>query len=322
MKTLNKINQTVGVLRLCAMMLGVAILSAMSLSSCSDTQKQTNETAQQSTTTQTNTTNDGVANANTSTETQTASNTLTIYDATIIIAPKTALPEKFCGKFTVQELVRTLYTQHLKPDAHSTLTIKDMLVEPIDNAASSGKAREYIAVVKTIGGDNNDGNCSLDIFTFREGNAQPVITHISYNPDFDDVDLKSVEYNKYRIAENEFALAVEWKVNQSDAQHKQQSTMLSLFRVQNDTMSPLFELATSNIIKNNPVGGEEFENITEDTAALETMNTWGKELYSLLVTRTVARKSNLEGDKQSETKRTKTLYQWDGERYVETNQLL
>ncbi|TAE29081.1 MAG: hypothetical protein EAZ92_07055 [Candidatus Kapaibacterium sp.] len=318
-------NNTPGALIRGFVILGAASFCAISLPSCSDTQKQTAQTEQQSVTTQTNTPQDGAAsttNAIAETKTNAASNTLTIYEATVIIAPKKPFPEKFCGKFPVQELVRTLYTQHLKPDASSTLTIKDMLVEPLGNEATPNESPKYIAIVKTVGGENNDGNCSLDIFTFREGNVQPVIAHLSYNPDFEDVDLKSVTNQKYRIAENEFALAVEWKVNQSDAQHTQQSTMLSLFRIHHDTMIPLFELATSNIIKNNAVGSEEFENITDDTATLETMNTWGKELYSLLVARTVTRKSTLEGDKQAETQRTKTLYQWDGERYVETNQLL
>lgn len=294
----------------------VSVIVLVSAFGCSEAPKQTAQTTAE-TPSQTQAApssgQNGVAQA--SANNDAPSNTLRIYDATVLIAPKQQFPDKFCGKFPVHDLVRTLYTAHLKPDATSTVTVSEMLVEPLDTAQHT-----YIAVVKA---SNEQGNTSLDIFTFREGNAQPVIAHYSYTPDFDDISLKAAYNRKFRISDTEFALAFEWNAKEADDRQTQQTTMLSLFRLRNDQMQPLFELCTSSKIGNNAVGTEEYETLTEDTSSLETMNTWGKELYSILVTRTVSRKSTMEtGNRGTETKRTKTLYQWDGERYVETNQLL
>jgi hypothetical protein len=243
------------------------------------------------------------------------STTFRIYDATIIISLTKPLPTKLCGKFDIDELVRTLYTPTLKPDETTTLTISDILVEPFDTAAHT-----YMAVVKTA---INANECMIDVFTFREGNEQPVISHVAYDPDFDDIELGAAHSHTYRITDTEFALAFEWSASQTDAQHTQQTKMLSLFRVQGDAMLPIFELCIYNKSSNNAVSTNEYESQTEDKATLETMNTWGKDLYSILVTRTITRKNTFEASKNSaESKRTKTLYQWDGERYIETNQLL
>ncbi len=241
--------------------------------------------------------------------------TFKIYDATVVIAPAKPLPTKLCGKFAVDELVRTLYTPTLKPDETTTLTIGDIVVEALDTAAHT-----YMAIVKTA---TNADDCVIDVFTFREGNAQPVIAHVAYNPDFDDIELGTAHSHTYRITDTEFAVGFEWSAKQTDAQHTQQTTMLSLFRVQGDVMLPIFEVCTYNKASNNAVSAGEYESQSEDKATLETMNTWGKDLYSILVTRTITRKSNIEiSGRANESKRTKTLYQWDGERYIETNQLL
>jgi hypothetical protein len=284
-------------------------------SGCTDTAKQTAQNTPQTEATTVIPASQGQDNSSVAnTNSAAVSNTLKIYDATVVLALTQQFPEKFCDKFPVQDLVRTLYTTHLKPDDTSTLTISGMLVEPIGT-----EPQTYLAVVKTA---HSSDACTIDVFTFREGNEQPVIAHLSYNPDFDEIDLKSVQNKKYRITDTEFAIAFEWNGYQTDAQRNQRTTMLSLFRVQNGIMQPIFELCTSNTAQNNAVSSDEYETLTEDKASMETVNTWGKELYSILVTRTVSRKSTIETGSRNETKRTKTLYQWDGERYVETNQLL
>lgn len=293
----------------------VSVTSSYFVVGCSDTQKQTaQETIQNIPESSAQLATEQSPAAQQIPNEQNTLNSFKIYDATIVVSPQKAFPEKILGKFIPNELLRTLYTSELKPDETSTLTVRDMLVEPLDTEQGT-----FVAIVKTA--TKND-NCILDVFTFREGNEQPVVAHVAYNPDFDDIDLKAAYNKKFRISDTEYAIAFEWNASQADAQNTQRTTMLSLFRLQNDIMKPIFELCVDNKISNNAVNADEFEAITEDKATLETVNTWGKELYSILVTRTASRKSALETNSVGETKHTKILYQWDGERYVETNQLL
>jgi hypothetical protein len=100
--------------------------------------------------------------------------------------------------------------------------------------------------------------------------------------------------------------------------------MLCLFRAQNDIMQPIFEVCTATNAVKTAASESENDVITEDRATIETMKTWGKDLYSILVTRTQSRKSsgNNNINTRSETNKSKTLYQWDGMQYIQTNQLL
>ena len=296
--------------------LALSVSCVLLVVGCSDTPKQTAEAQQDSVQgTQSITVGQYSAMADAAMVRSSSATTFKIYDATVVIALAKPLPAKLCGRFAIDELVRTLYTPTLKPDETTTLTIGDIVVEALDTAAHT-----YIAIVKTA---TNADDCVIDVFTFREGNEQPVISHVAYNPDFDDIELGAAHSHTYRITDTEFAVGFEWSAKQTDAQHTQQTTMLSLFRVQGEVMLPIFELCTYNKASNNAVSTSEYESQTEDKATLETMNTWGKDLYSILVTRTITRKSTIEtSGRSTESKRTKTLYQWDGERYIETNQLL
>lgn len=246
--------------------------------------------------------------------------TLTINEATVVLAFEKQMPEKICGRFAPSDLITTLYANEIKPDDRSTFTITDVQVTQLNAAAHT-----YMAVVKRdkIG---HDDECVLDIFAFRDStNTNPVLAHTTYEPEFADVNITSVQQKKYQITDEEYALAFEWTATQTIENKEQKTTMLCLFRVQDDMMQPIFEVCTyTNVGDEGNTDEIEYEKTLEDQASIETMKTWGKDLYSLLVSRTQTRKSGSGSNTNSrtETRKTKILYQWDGMQYIQTNQLL
>jgi hypothetical protein len=244
---------------------------------------------------------------------------LIINEATVVLAFEKEMPEKICERFAPDELVRMLYANEIKPDDKSTFTITDIQVTQL-NASS----RAYMAVVKRekIG---NSEECLFDIFAFRDStNTNPVLAHTTYEPEFADADIVGVQQKKYQISDEEYALSFEWTATQGSDEQPQTTTMLCLFRAQNDIMQPIFEVCTATNAVKTAASESENDVITEDRATIETMKTWGKDLYSILVTRTQSRKSsgNNNINTRSETNKSKTLYQWDGMQYIQTNQLL
>jgi hypothetical protein len=247
-----------------------------------------------------------------------APKTIKVNEATLVLAFEQPIPEKLCNMFVPEELIATLYATQIKPDETGTLIIEDIDVGELNPATKT-----YMAVVKTVKEGGDKGDCILDIFAFRDTNsAHPVIAHAQYEPEYPDVEVRGVQGRKYQISDTEFALAFEWTHEQHDAQSWRNSTMLCLFRVNGDAMEPLFELCTANKSGSDLVESGGYETGSEDRATLETMKSWGKDLYSILVTRTQTHHSTAESGDRTETHKTKTLYQWDSVRYVQTNQLL
>lgn len=244
---------------------------------------------------------------------------LRINEATVVLAFTKPQPEKICGRFIPAELITTLYANEIKPDDRSTFTITDIQVTELNAAAHT-----FMAVVKRehIGSGND---CIFDVFAFRDSTeSKPVLAHTTYEPEFANAEITGVQQKKYQITDDEYALAFEWTATQLIEGKQQTTSMLCLFRVQDDMMQNIFELCTySNVGDDVATEGGEYETALEDRASLETMKTWGKDLFSILVTRTQTRKSAAaEPVSRSETRKTKTLYQWDGMQYVQTNQLL
>ncbi len=241
---------------------------------------------------------------------------LRINDAIVVLAFSKSQPEKICGRFLPTDLIITLYANEIKPDDKSTFTITDIQVTQLNT-----NAQTYMAVVKR---ENGDG-CLFDVFAFRDSTqSNPVLAHTTYKPEFDNAEITSVQQKKYQITDEEYALAFEWTATQQTDGKQQTTSMLCLFRVQNEIMQNIFELCTySNVGDDAETEGGQYETALEDRATLETMKTWGKDLYSLLVTRTQTRKgSSAEPGNRTETRKTKMLYQWDGMQYIQTNQLL
>jgi hypothetical protein len=248
--------------------------------------------------------------------------TIRVKEATLVLAFNKPVAAKLCNKFVPEELLATLYESQIKSDETGTLVIEDISVGALDVATNT-----YLAVVKTAKEDDADedgtGNCVLDIFAFRDTtSAHPVIAHTQYEPEYPDVQLGGIQGKKYQISDDEFAVAFDWTHEQRDVQSVRTSAMLCLFRINGDVLEPLFELCTSNKLSSNLVENGKYEIISDDRATLETMKTWGKDLYSILVTRRQTLQSTAEAANHAEKHTTKTLYQWDGTRYVETNQLL
>lgn len=247
-----------------------------------------------------------------------APQTITINEATVVLAFEKTPPEKICGRFVPSDLIRTLYSNEIKPDDRSTFTVTDVQVTQLNAAAQT-----YMAVVKREKAGNTD-ECLFDIFAFRDStNTNPVLAHTTYEPEFADADIVGIQQKKYQITDEEYALAFEWTATQGSDEHPQTTTMLCLFRVQNDIMQPIFEVCTATNAGTNPAASE-YNTSTEDRATIETMKVWGKDLYSILVTRTQTSKREGENgvNARSETRKTKILYQWDGMQYIQTNQLL
>ncbi len=255
--------------------------------------------------------------ANNSSFAQTAPQSITINEATVVLAFEKAVPEKICGRFVPSDLVRTLYSNEIKPDDRSIFTVTDIQVTQLN-----ANAQTYMAVVKREKIGNAD-ECLFDIFAFRDStNTNPVLAHTTYEPEFADADIVGVQQKKYQITDEEYALAFEWTATQGSDEAPQTTTMLCLFRVQNDIMMPIFEVCTATSAGN--TSASEYDAVSEDRATIETMKVWGKDLYSILVTRTQTRKNAGDNNTntRSETRKTKILYQWDGMQYIQTNQLL
>ncbi len=242
---------------------------------------------------------------------------LTINEATVVLALTKPATEKICGRFAPADLVTMLYANEIKPDDQSTFTITDIQVTQL-NASS----QTYMAVIKRkkLG---SESECVFDVFAFRDSTrSNPVLAHTTYEPDFDDAEITGVQQKKYQITDEEYALAFEWKASQMTDGREQKTTMLCLFRAHEGMMQPLFEVCTYTNAANQ---NDDASNAsTEDRATLETVKTWGKDLYSILITRTQARKASSGGDSEqrTESRKTKILYQWDGMQFVQTNQLL
>lgn len=242
---------------------------------------------------------------------------ITINEATVVLAFEKAVPEKICGRFVPSDLVKTLYSNEIKPDDRSIFTVTDIQVTQLNATAQT-----YMAVVKRKKIGHTD-ECLFDIFAFRDSTTtNPVLAHTTYEPEFADANIIGVQQKKYQITDEEYALAFEWTATEGSEEVAEKTTMLCLFRVQNDIMQPIFEVCTSSSAGS--TSASEYDAITEDHSTIETMKVWGKDLYSILVTRTQTRKN--EGDNtanpRAETRKTKILYQWDGMQYIQTNQLL
>lgn len=248
-----------------------------------------------------------------------APQSIVINEATVVLAFAKTVPEKIYDRFVPSELVRTLYANAIKPNDRSTFTITDLQVTQLNASAQT-----YMAVVKREKIGSAD-ECIFDIFAFRDSTTtNPVLAHTTYESEFADADIIGVQQKKYQITDEEYALAFEWTATQGTDEQSQTTTMLCLFRVQNDIMQPIFEVCTATNVGETASNQEEYDVSTEDHATIETMKTWGKDLYSILVTRTQTRKSGSEksANNRSETHKTKILYQWDGMQYIQTNQLL
>lgn len=244
---------------------------------------------------------------------------LRINEATVVLAFTKPQPEKICGRFIPAELITTLYANKIKPDDRSTFTITDIQVTELNPSAHT-----FMAVIKreSMGAETD---CIFDVFAFRDSTQQkPVLAYTTYEPEFAHAEITGVQQKKYQITDDEYALAFEWTATQITEGKQQTTSMLCLFRVQDDLMQNIFELCTySNVGDDASTEGGEYEVVLEDRASLETMKTWGKDLFSILVTRTQTRKSAAaESTSRQETRKTKTLYQWDGMQYIQTNQLL
>lgn len=242
--------------------------------------------------------------------------TLHINEATVTLAlgeapaGKRQLAEE---KFSVPELLRTLYARAIKPDDRVSYIVSDVRI-----AALNTQARTYMAVVKrSVAGEAQP---VFDVFAFQDvDSANPVLAFTTYTPDFTNADIAGVQQKKYQITDNEYALAFEWKTD-----HQGEKTqMLCLFRADAKaaTLELIFELCVYTNVLDNELSASEYAKQGEESASIETVKTWGKDLYSILVTRVQTRYQNFPNAKPV-TRKTKMLYQWDGARYVLTNQLL
>ncbi|MCS6808189.1 MAG: hypothetical protein RML40_06175 [Bacteroidota bacterium] len=253
--------------------------------------------------------------------------TLTINEATIILEPSRTLTEPLYGRFAVSELIALLYAKALKPDDKTTITIIDIHIAPLHTTTDQNA---FIAVIQRKATQSRSQAYVFDIFVFRDStNQSPVLAYTSYEPEFSYVQITGVQRQQYRITDTEYALALEWttQYNADDKQHT--ASMLCLFRIQSDIIRHIFEVCTyTNITERMATHANEnsaessYVATLQERATLETIKTWGKDLYSILVTRTQTRTHTAEIGNRSETHKTKVLYQWDGMQYIQTNQLL
>ena len=258
----------------------------------------------------------GASSSDVAAESQNDANTLHINEATITLALGEARADKKQPaeeKFSVPELLRTLYARAIKPDDRASYIVSDVRL-----AALNTQARTYMAVVKrsTAGGAQR----VFDVFAFRDSDSSnPVLAFTTYTPDVENANIAGVQQQKYQITDSEYALAFEWKAEFQG----EKTQMLCLFRAdaKAGTLELIFELCAYTNVVDNELSESEYAKNGEERASVETVKTWGKDLYSILVTRLETRYPT-SPNAGAVTRKTKMLYQWDGARYVLTNQLL
>lgn len=225
------------------------------------------------------------------------------------------------GMSSVPELFVALYSPVLAQEGMDTLIISGLYLAPV-----KGKEKTYCAVVDLI--RNSPVSASeryLDIFMFKDTNTSNlVLGHTTFNPLDDGFSIANLSGGLFQLnRQGEYALSFEYLVPEHHTPNVQ-SRYVYLYRLSPSMprkLEQIFEYCILNKTGESPDEQGEFTVQITDSSVVTSQWKWGRELYTIVITKTIIRKGDVDaGAHKIRTIKSKTHFEWINGKYTEVFQ--